>query len=50
MTHAVYSLIVSMAYALLWMGRPSVAEALVVAFVALLVVPALHSERKRWQR
>lgn len=42
-----YSLAVSLLYALVWAVWPSVADAAVVAFVALLLVPACYSETRR---
>ena len=42
-----YSLIVSIAYAFVWLIAPGVANALTIAFVALLLVPAGWAERER---
>lgn len=45
-----YSLGVSAAYALVWAAFPRIAEALLILFVALLLVPACIVERRRWRR
>lgn len=50
MSLPLYSLIVSCLYGLLWLLWPSAAEAAVIAFVALLLVPALYDEQKRTRR
>jgi uncharacterized MnhB-related membrane protein len=51
---ALYSALVSLLYALLAVANPALAETLVVAFVAALVVPACWrrartSRRGRWR-
>jgi hypothetical protein len=44
-----YSTAVSAFYAVLWVFCPRIAEALLVGFIALLLVPAVISERRRWK-
>lgn len=46
----VYYAVVSIIYAILWVLLPSTAEALIVGFIALLLMPAIVSERRRWRR
>lgn len=45
-----YSLLLSAAYIVLYAVAPDAAEALVVAFMALLIGPAVHAEVRRARR
>lgn len=46
----VYYLVISITFALISFTRPRVAEAFVVGFIGLLLIPAFYFEAKRARR